>query len=90
MKLSKQILVFIGLVSLVGCSHTSHTSKNMLTGMGIGTVSGAAIGALVGKDIFFGNVFVPTFSVVGAGVGLGVGLLGGYIYDRVKYGKSEF
>ncbi len=74
MKTVSKIVPVIGLLFLVGCDNMSHTDQNVLGGAALGAVAGTAIGAISGE------------AGAGALIGAGVGAVGGYVYDRNKYG----
>lgn len=63
---------------LVGCDGMTHREQNLLGGAAIGAVGGAAIGSISGN------------AGTGALIGAGVGALGGYLYDRNKYGSRHY
>lgn len=74
MKAIKKIVPVIALVVLAGCDNMSHTDQNILGGAALGALGGTAIGAVAGN------------AGAGALIGAGVGAVGGYVYDRDKYG----
>lgn len=77
MKGYKHLIPVIAAVSLAACDGMSHTEQNVLGGAALGTLGGAAIGAAAGD--------VGTGALIGAGVGA----VGGYLYDRNKYGHRH-
>lgn len=75
MKIATKLIPVAALVFLVGCDHMNHTDQNIIGGGALGAAGGAIIGAIAD-----GHGAGP-----GALIGAGVGLVGGYIYDRLKY-----
>lgn len=71
---AKLMVPVVALAFLVGCDGMSHTEQNVLGGAALGALGGAAIGSISGE------------AGAGALIGAGVGAVGGYIYDRNRYG----
>jgi hypothetical protein len=71
---AKLMIPVVAVAFMVGCDGMSHTEQNVLGGAAIGALGGAAIGSLSGN------------AGAGALIGAGVGGVGGYVYDRNKYG----
>ncbi len=75
MKSLVKIIPVLALLAGAGCDNMNHTDQNVLGGAALGTLGGAAIGAAAGN------------AGAGALIGAGVGAVGGYVYDRDKYGN---
>lgn len=78
MKNTVKVAFVAAFLFLVGCDNMTHTQQNVLGGTALGALGGTAIGAVAGN------------AGTGALIGAGVGAVGGYAYDRNKYGNRGY
>ena len=69
-------LAMAGLMTLAGCAGMSETQQRTLSGAGIGTAAGVAVGAITGEWAW-------------AAGGAAIGAASGFLYDQQKQREKQ-